>query len=185
VTVTSGSLNPDTTPPEVSIMSPADGGTLPVGPITVSGRASDDTVVQGVELSTDNVTWTRASGTTSWSGIVTLRPGTNSIYVRATDAAGNRRTTAITVLGSPGLSPTSPPWNQSPLALGSAAQLGLIALVPFAAVAVGIPLAVRARRKRGRANGARGGPGARATSPARASSIGSTLKRLLLRRKKS
>jgi hypothetical protein len=151
----------------------------------VSGQASDETAVTKVDLSTDNVTWARADGTTSWSGTVPLRPGTNSIYVRATDGAGNARTVRISVFGSPGLSPTSPPWNQSPLALASAAQLGLIALVPLAALAVGVPLAVRARQRRGRAKGARGGPVPPATSLTTAPTFTSRLKRLLWRRKTS
>lgn len=185
VTVTPGPAKPDKTPPEVSITSPTDGGTVPVGPAVVSGRASDDAALQKVELSTDNVTWSRANGTTSWSGTVTLGPGMNTIYVRATDAAGNVRTIGITVLGSPGLSATSPPWSQSPLALGSAAQVGLIALVPLAAVAVGLPLAVRARQKRGRTKGASGGPVPPASWSARAIVFASSLKRFLRLQKKS
>jgi hypothetical protein len=185
LTVTPGPPNPDTTPPQVSVTHPKDGGTLPLGPVTVSGQASDDTAVQKVELSTDNVTWVRANGTTTWSGTVTLRPGTNTIYVRATDAAGNTKTIGITVLGSPGLSPTSPPWSQSPLALASAAEVGLVALVPLVALAVGVPLAVRARRKRGRVKSAREGPVEPATSQPNALVFGSLLKRLLRRRKQS
>jgi hypothetical protein len=184
VTVTPGTPSSDTTPPEVSFTTPTDGGTLPPGPTTVSGHASDNAGVQKVELSTDNVTWARADGTTSWSGTVTLQPGTNTVYVRATDAVGNVRTIRITVLGSPGLSPTSPPWSQSPLALASAAQIGLIALIPLAAAAVGVPLVVRARRRNERAKGARGEPATPEASKARSSAWAPRLRRFLRLTKK-
>jgi len=76
-----------------------------------------------VELSTDNVTWTTISGTTTWSGNVHLKEGKNTIYARATDTAGNRVTTVVTVIaGSNGIAPSSP--NE-----GLAAVLAISAIV--------------------------------------------------------
>ncbi|MFQ6012415.1 MAG: hypothetical protein ACE5LS_02050, partial [Thermoplasmata archaeon] len=50
-----------------------------------------------VELSTDGTSWVRATGTTSWSGTMTLAEGANTIYARATDTAGNTETATIAV----------------------------------------------------------------------------------------
>jgi hypothetical protein len=115
---------------------------------------------------------------------VMLLPGTNTVYVRATDGVGNVRTVRITILGSPGLSPTAPPWGQSPLALGSAAQIGLLLLVPLAAAAVGVPLVVRARRKRDRPSAGSGESTGPATSPKTRPALASRLNRFFRRRPK-
>ncbi len=57
--------------------------------VQVTGSASDDVAVEKVELGLDETDWTVASGTLSWSGTLTLACGDNTIYARATDAAGN------------------------------------------------------------------------------------------------
>jgi Domain of unknown function (DUF4082)/Bacterial Ig-like domain len=79
----------DTTPPTSTISAPADGATVPVGQLTVSGTASDagGGKVGGVEVSTDNGTsWHPATGRGSWS--YTFTPGSSgtvTIRTRATD----------------------------------------------------------------------------------------------------
>ena len=88
---------PDTTNPTISITSPAEGSNLASTSVTVSGTASDDVAVEEVELSTDGMTWVLATGTTSWSGTLTLAKGPNTISARATDTAGNTATVTIAV----------------------------------------------------------------------------------------
>ena len=85
----------DTTNPTLSITSPADGSSLASTSVTVFGTASDDVAVEKVELSTDAANWVLATGTTSWSGTLTLTEGPNTIFARATDTSGNTATVSI------------------------------------------------------------------------------------------
>jgi len=80
---------PDTTAPRVVILSPLAGAVLESRTVAVSGTASDDTAVALVELSLDGSAWTPATGTTEWSGEMSLSEGGNAIHVRATDPSGN------------------------------------------------------------------------------------------------
>ena len=101
----------DTANPTLSITSPADGSNLVSPSVTVFGTASDDIGVAKVELSMDAANWVLATGTTSWSGTVTLVEGPNTIYARATDTSGNTATASIAVTVdtvSPTISITSP-----------------------------------------------------------------------------
>ncbi len=84
-------------PPTVAIIAPADGSTLTSTSVTVSGTASDDAAVDRVELSTDETNWVLVTGTTSWSGPLTLVEGSNTIFARATDTSSNTATVSITV----------------------------------------------------------------------------------------
>src|SRR5439155_1479912 len=56
----------DTTKPTIQILSPVAGATLPAGPTVVTGNASDNVGLALVEVSTDGLSWSRASGTASW-----------------------------------------------------------------------------------------------------------------------
>ncbi|MCH8745721.1 MAG: hypothetical protein IIB31_08750, partial [Chloroflexi bacterium] len=106
-TVITVTYNPaDTTPPTVSITSPADGAVLTAGSVTVTGAASDDTGLSQVELRVGTGAWQQATGTSSWSAPVTLTPGVNTVTARATDTAGNFTDTVITVTYNP------PPTSQ-------------------------------------------------------------------------
>ncbi len=87
----------DIGPPVLVLTSPADGAMLTSTLVTVTGTASDDLGVDKVELGTDGMTWVLATGTTSWSGTVTLAEGPNTIYARATDKAGKTDTVTIAV----------------------------------------------------------------------------------------
>ena len=80
---------PDTTPPTVSISSPSNGQTFTTATITVSGTASDNVGISKVEVKVGSGSWQLASGTTSWSKSVSLSPGSNTIYAKATDTSGN------------------------------------------------------------------------------------------------
>ena len=79
----------DPTIPTVWIDSPINGDTFTTATITVSGGASDNVGVSKVEVKVGSGSWQLASGTTSWSKPVTLSPGSNTIYAKATDTSGN------------------------------------------------------------------------------------------------
>jgi hypothetical protein len=93
------STGPDTVPPMLSIQSPS--STIvqtSQSSITVTGVASDNVAVA-------NVTWQNtilgsgtATGTTNWSASVPVYPGTNTLIIRAYDAAGNSSWRSITVV---------------------------------------------------------------------------------------
>lgn len=126
----------DTSPPTVAIASPANNSLVTSAGITVSGTASDDVGVAKVEVSVGGSTWTQATGTNSWSANVTLQPGTNTVYARATDTSGNVRTAMITVT----LQSTASPFALSPVVLA--------ALVIVVAVAILAAILMLRRRKR-------------------------------------
>lgn len=74
--------------------------------LTVGGSASD-------EFSVSRVVWTNdrggsgvATGTTSWSATVALRPGVNLITVTATDGAGNSGSARLSVTATDSTRPT-------------------------------------------------------------------------------
>src|SRR3989475_546805 len=89
-------LRPDKIAPQVTILSPSNGAIVGSEDLTVVGTASDSVSI--VELSTDNATWTRTTGTTSWSGTIPVKAGLNQIYARATDTSGNEHVVEITVI---------------------------------------------------------------------------------------
>ena len=91
------SAAPDTSPPTIVIASPANNTIVSTPAIAVSGTSTDDVGVQKVEVSSDGLTWVKASGTTTWSATVVLQLGLNIIYARATDTSGNTRTVRNTV----------------------------------------------------------------------------------------
>lgn len=84
----------DNTGPVITISSPSNGAVFNTAPgqstvnITVSGSATDPAGIQSVEVSVDAGTFTAASGTTSWSKVVTVGGGSHTITVRATDIGG-------------------------------------------------------------------------------------------------
>ncbi len=95
----------DVQKPTIEIRVPTDGSTLASLLTEVSGVASDNVEVSKVEISTDERVWVTASGTTTWSGTLTLVEGRNTIYARAVDVSGNiaRDNVSVTVhSGTPG-----------------------------------------------------------------------------------
>src|SRR2546428_401246 len=91
-------LRADKIAPQVTILSPSNGAIVGSEDLTVAGTASDSVSI--VELSTDNATWTRTTGTTSWSGTIPVKAGLNQIYARATDTSGNEHVVEITVIAN-------------------------------------------------------------------------------------
>ncbi|MDD5688207.1 MAG: carbohydrate-binding protein [Elusimicrobia bacterium] len=109
-----GPTTPDTTPPIITITSPANNATVSSF-LTVSGTAYDNVALSKVEVKVGiGGTYTAASGALSpWNKTVTLTTsGSNVIYARATDTAtpANQKETTVTVTYTPGLnnSPNTP-----------------------------------------------------------------------------
>jgi hypothetical protein len=89
----------DTTPPSLSIGSPAlTMVATSSASITVSGTASDNVAVAAVKWTNSTGDSGTASGTTMWSANVSLLVGNNVVTIRAYDAAGNSSWRAITVV---------------------------------------------------------------------------------------
>ncbi len=127
----------DTQGPLTTISSPQGGASLPKdNAVAISGTASDNSQVAGVEVSTDGGnTWRLATGTTNWTFSWTPAIlGSASIRSRAFDDSGNIGSTTtvnVTITGpapaacpctvfKPGDAPTSNLWSD-----GQALQLGM------------------------------------------------------------
>jgi hypothetical protein len=82
-------VQPDTIPPQVYVNSPVTGARVGDPALAVSGTAVDDVGVAVVEFRVNGGAWSAATGTTNWSGTAVLGVGTNTVVVRARDAAGN------------------------------------------------------------------------------------------------
>ena len=104
VTVT---VNNNKTAPRVSVASPTN-GTIVSGTITVSGTASGSVAISTVQVSVDGGSFSKASGTTSWSfslDSVSLSNAAHTLTAKATDSSGNTATSnsvSITVNNSGG-----------------------------------------------------------------------------------
>ncbi len=106
----------DTTPPHITIDSPADGTTTTATSVTVSGSANDIVVgtvnSQDVQVSVNGTSAQVANRSYSVAS-VPLALGSNTIQATGTDRAGNGTTTSITVTR---VIPSQPP----PPAIGQA-----------------------------------------------------------------
>jgi|GEM_PF-1015829 len=104
------SSSPDTTPPTVSISSPANGSTVS-GTITVSANASDNIGVSGVQFKLDGANLQAEDTTSPYSiswNTVTATNGSHTLTAVARDAAGNQATSApvmVTVFNAPDTTP--------------------------------------------------------------------------------
>ena len=112
VTVTVSNNSGDTTPPTVSMTSPANGSTVS-GSVTVSANASDNVGVAGVQFQLDGANLgaedTTAPYSISWDTTASAN-GSHSLTAVARDAAGNKTTSSpvsVTVSNSSG--DTTPP----------------------------------------------------------------------------
>jgi hypothetical protein len=89
------STPPDTTPPTVAIVTPANDeiltGPAPSFTVDVTGTAADaESGLQVVEVKVDEGAFAAATGTTAWSFTTpALAPGSHTITARAKDVAGN------------------------------------------------------------------------------------------------
>lgn len=79
-----------TTPPALTITSPSSTAiSTSAASIVFSGTASDNVGVAAVTWSTNTGGSGTAAGTTTWTATIPLLVGSNSVMIRATDAAGN------------------------------------------------------------------------------------------------
>ena len=121
----------DTTPPTVAITSPVAGQRWSNSVFTVTGTAGDNVQVSGVYYRNIAGPWnlaTPANNWATWSGPVTLLPGTNVIQAYAVDTSGNNSSTnthsvvyvprAVAVIQTTGVGTVSPNYNGQLLVLG-------------------------------------------------------------------
>jgi hypothetical protein len=83
----------DVAKPTNTITAPAAGQRWSNSTFTVTGTASDNVQVAGVWYQLNGSGWNNAVGTTSWSALVNLLPGTNQVQAYAVDSVGNKSTT--------------------------------------------------------------------------------------------
>jgi hypothetical protein len=106
---------PDTTPPTVSLTTPADGSTLE-GTTTVSATASDDVRVAGVQFMLGDLNLgaedTTAPYSVSWN-TTSAADGTYTLTARARDAAGNTATSSAVVVTVSNPEPPPPPRSDT------------------------------------------------------------------------
>ena len=98
VLIKESSINPqpDTTPPDISILSPENGNTTTNETIAVSGVASDNVGVTCVTVNDIEASYN--SNTNQWTAEIQLVEGENTIISRAYDAAGNFNDDVIMVI---------------------------------------------------------------------------------------
>jgi uncharacterized repeat protein (TIGR02543 family) len=82
----------DGSSPTIAVAAPLAGTRTTNSTISVRGTASDNGSVARVLCKVNDGPFETASGTTSWSGTVSLRAGTNRICVKAVDASGREST---------------------------------------------------------------------------------------------
>lgn len=83
---------PDTTPPVVTILTPANQVLVTTNVVTLSGTAKDalnDSGVSQVSVQVNNLAPLLASGSNNWTITLNLPPGTNVVRAFAKDIAGN------------------------------------------------------------------------------------------------
>ena len=98
MTATLGGLyTPDFTPPTISITTPTPNQIVTTTTLIVNGTALDNDDISKVEVKVGTGPWQMATGTRSWSKSVTLASDSNTITVRATDAAGNTKDVSVIV----------------------------------------------------------------------------------------
>ena len=122
----------DVTKPTSTISAPTSGQRISNAVFTVTGTASDNWQLGGVQYQLNNTGWSNAtSGNvwTNWSADMTLVPGTNVVQAYAVDTTGNRSTTNSVsfqyIVSTPlqvqmtGLGTLSPNYSNAVLAVGT------------------------------------------------------------------
>ena len=90
---------PDVTPPTVTITNRLANARVSQAMLTLGGKATDNAQVDQVVYQLNGGAPEPALGTTNWTALVTLLPGTNLFQVYAVDPAGNRSgTNRLTVV---------------------------------------------------------------------------------------
>jgi len=116
----------DTTPPTLSITTPAPGQQVSNSVFTVTGAANDDVVVSAVRCRLNGGDWTQAAGTVNWTNTVLLNPGSNTFSAYALDASGKVSATntvrfryvPVLTLQFSGAGTFSPTYSRQPMQIG-------------------------------------------------------------------
>ena len=108
----------DTVLPGIGLTSPANGATL-TGTIVVTGNATDDVAVSGVQVSVDGGGYQNATGTATWTFSLNTRDlsnGAHTLRARAIDSSGNvSATVTISFTASNDLSDVTAPSIPTPV----------------------------------------------------------------------
>jgi len=130
----------DTTPPSISITSPANGATVS-GTVSVTASASDNVGVTSVEFYVDGAlkaTDTSSPYSYSWDTTAVLN-GSHSIYSKAYDAAGNSGTSAtVNVTVNNTVADTTPPTTSVTAPSNGATVSGTVSVTASASDNVGV-----------------------------------------------
>ena len=134
-------LPPDTTPPTVSMITPADGTTVS-GTIKATASASDNVGVVGVQFQLDGVNLGAEAKTApyaiSWN-TTTATNGSHTLDAVARDAAGNKTTSAtVTVTVSNNSGDTTPPTVSMTSPADGSTVSGSVAVAANASDNVGV-----------------------------------------------
>ena len=134
-------LPPDTTPPAVSMITPADGTTVS-GTVKATASASDNVGVVGVQFQLDGVNLgpesKNAPYAISWNTTTTSN-GSHMLDAVARDAAGNKTTSAaVTVTVSNSSGDTTPPTVSMTAPTNGATVSGSVAVTANASDNVGV-----------------------------------------------
>ncbi|HTZ53089.1 MAG TPA: Ig-like domain-containing protein [Spirochaetia bacterium] len=127
------SFTVDRSAPSLSILAPAAASWNTGATLSAVGTSSDANGVASVEWSTDGTTWSLASGTTTWSvllNLITLGEGARTLYLRATDAAGN---TTAPLTRAFGVDQTPPSTTETSVGPGTVGRSTLFTLAGIAA----------------------------------------------------
>jgi large repetitive protein len=118
----------DRTPPSIVISAPTAASWNTGATLTALGTASDTNGVVSVEWSMDAAAWSAASGIANWSvlmNLLSMGEGSKTLYIRATDAAGN---TAAPVSRAFGVDQTPPDTTETSIGVPSAGRGALFQL---------------------------------------------------------
>jgi Bacterial Ig domain len=132
---TSVTVTVNNTPPAISISSPLSGALLR-GSVTVSGTASSQAGLAGVQVRVDSNAWMPSPNTASWSVTFDSTPysdGGHTISAMATDSVGHTSTAAVSVTFS-----NSPPSVSISTPAGGALVSGTITVSGSASSVAGI-----------------------------------------------
>jgi hypothetical protein len=125
VTVSNTAPPPDTTPPAVSITSPAGGASLS-GTATISASASDNVGVTRVEFFVDGVLLasdTSSPYSASWNTTTTSN-ASHSLMTRAWDAANNQTASSVVTVTVNNAAPPPPPAGTAMLTVTATGRSG-------------------------------------------------------------
>ena len=132
--------NTDTTPPSVSITSPASGATVS-GTITVTANASDSVAIASVQFQVDGSNFGALNTSVPYSASLstgTLTNGKHSLTAVAIDTAGNKATSSVVSVTVNNTGNTTPPTVSVTSPASGATVSGTITVTANAADSVAV-----------------------------------------------